>query len=278
MNRKELRFKLARLLEGRGFAEALVSSLSGDNIRSADLASYPPDFFNDGEVTNHPTSGASTTTRIHDFKVQTITPPGWGEIVPYIAISTAAITAGDTLEVHPNFGWTYDQFNDAILIAWEAIKEFFLTDKVDESNTLDSDQKWYAVTSGFRYVRKLQYNSADSGATPVWVNILPDAWDTVPEATSALYVDSPVEGKTLRVIGLGPPAEPTADTTDIDFPEVYALYKAASALLLMQPCNEARNFNDQMRLANYYHELAEKEVAKFRNYIKPNSRAVVSLG
>jgi len=275
MNRKDLRFKLARLLEGRGFVTGLISSLSGSNIRSATLAVYPSDFFNDGEVTNHPVSGAASSVRISDFKVQTITPPGWGEIVPYTALSV--ITAGDTIEVHPNFGWTFDQFNDAITMAWNAVKEFFLVDKIDESLTLSSNQKWYAVTSGFRYVRALQYNSADSGSTAVWVNILPDAWSTTPEATSALFITSPTEGKTLRIIGLGAPAEPTTDSTTIDFPEIYALYKAASCLLLMQPGNDVRNFNDRLRLSNYYHELSEKEVAKFRNYIKPNSRAVVSL-
>ena len=122
-----------------------VTSMSTNNIRSDDFTAYPNTTFADSQLFVY-SGTAINQTRVVSTFTQTN-----GEFAPSSAFSPQAV-AGDLFEVHYAGGPLLADYNAAIARAYLDARDWYLTDLINETLTMEEKRHEYPIPSGFRYL------------------------------------------------------------------------------------------------------------------------------
>lgn len=204
--RADVRQAIARNTEGRDFVMGTVSAMSTNKVRAAGrLVPFPADHFNDAELYIYSGTAIGQSRQVYDHALDAASPPTYGELTPFAAFSPNAV-ANDLFELHPHFGWTVEQFNDAINRAHYAARNRYLVDKTDTTLMLETGIYDYTIPSGFRYLSNVQYHDGTK-----YADIALDKW-RVARGSGLLQIDNPRAAVPLSYIFAdyvgGPPVYP----------------------------------------------------------------------
>jgi hypothetical protein len=275
MTRAQLRHAIATMVEGRGFALGTVTAMNGNAVQSADLALYPSEYFNDGEL--YVTSGTAIGQgrRIASFAPEGASPPTYGEASFFVPFSPNA-AADDPFEIHPLIGWTVAQYNQAIQGAHDEARDVVLLDKVDTSLTMASGQYEYAVPAGFRYLADAQEDLTNGGDNPCYRSYPPSEWSLVADGSGgkALRLERITAGRPLRLVGQRQATAPAADDEAIEIPTHYAVARATALVLMMQPGGPIADEAARLKWAQYHEQRALLALRAIRTPVLPGSRPV----